>query len=51
MTYNKWFPDRPDAPRRQSLHERRALSVRLAWYVSTLMLVSGYVLMFVLWGR
>lgn len=48
--FNKWFPDRPPvAPRNASL-EKRAWLLRGAWYVSTLMLIVGYVLLFAFWN-
>lgn len=49
MSFNKWFPNRPLGPPRTLQNERRAVAMRAAWYVSTLMLVVGYVLMFVFW--
>lgn len=51
MSYNKWFPHRPDEPRRRTVNERRGVLLRVAWYASLLMLMAGYVLMFVLWDR
>lgn len=51
MTFNKWFPERVEPPQRRLSNEGRAWVVRGAWYVSTLMLMGGYVLVFALWNR
>jgi len=51
MSFNKWFPDRPPEPRRMTPNERRAFFLRSAWWISTLMLVTGYLLMFAFWKR
>jgi len=49
--FNKWDPDRPLPERRASKAEMRAWMMRGAWYVSTMMLIVGYVLIFVFWNR
>jgi hypothetical protein len=49
--FNKWFPDRASAERKGATPVTRAWLLRGAWYVSTLMLVAGYVLLFVYWSR
>lgn len=53
MTFNKWFPNRPAEPERRTPHEvAKARMLRFFWLASTLMLVTGYVLIaLVLTGR
>jgi hypothetical protein len=54
MSFNKHFPDAPEAsaPDDAVIRLRRARVLRLAWLASTLMLVTGYVLVaLVLTGR
>ncbi len=53
MTFNKWFPDRVDAPDARAPDEvARARMLRFFWLASSMMLVTGYVLIaLVLTGR
>lgn len=46
MTFNKWFPYRPETRARGLPPLARAWMLRGAWYVSLAMLVVGYILVF-----
>ena len=47
--FNKHFPHRVDAPRAKFSNVDRAVFFRMATWISTLMLVTGYVLIYFLW--
>lgn len=47
MTFNKWLPDRAPEPQDQRTPQEvaKARMLRFFWLASSLMLVTGYVLM------
>lgn len=47
--FNKHFPDRPLAPPPRFSKLDRAVFLRMATWASLLMLITGYVLMYLLW--
>ncbi|MBI2076748.1 MAG: hypothetical protein HYT80_00030 [Euryarchaeota archaeon] len=49
MTFNKHFPDRVEAPEGRLSRVDRAVYLRMATWVSLLMLITGYVLMWFFW--
>lgn len=49
MSFNKFFPDRPE-PEPSGQQVLRAQVLRYFWIVSTLMLVMGYVLAALAWN-
>lgn len=52
MTFNKWFPDRVPEPTQSPQDVAKARLLRVFWLASSLMLVTGYVLVaLVLTGR
>lgn len=47
--FNKHFPYRPEPPKPRFTNVDRAVFFRLATWASTLMLITGYVLIYFLW--
>lgn len=47
--FNKHFPHRQDTPPAKFSNVDRAVFFRMATWISTLMLVTGYVLIYFLW--
>lgn len=47
--FNKHFPYRQDAPKPKFTNVDRAIFLRMATWISTLMLVTGYVMIYFLW--
>ena len=47
--FNKHFPHRPEAAPPRFSNVDRAVFFRMATWISTLMLVTGYVLIYFLW--
>ena len=47
--FNKHFPDRADVPTRGLSPVDRAVFLRMATWVSLLMLITGYILIWFLW--
>lgn len=50
MSFNKWYPNRLESAPRRTQAETRAWALRVAWYASTMMLIAGYVLLFLQWA-
>lgn len=49
MTFNKHFPHRVEEPRKGLSSLDRALLMRMATWISLLMLITGYVILWIYW--
>jgi len=49
MTFNKYFPDRIEAAKPALSKVDRAVLLRMATWISALMLITGYVLVWYFW--
>ena len=47
--FNKHFPYRAEAPKARFTNVDRAVFLRMATWISTLMLITGYVMIYFLW--
>lgn len=49
MSFNKHFPHRVEPPRKGLSATDRALFMRMATWISLLMLITGYVILWAYW--